>query len=109
MVAIAMSSAVAPAVRPRILMLVHSYGKLTGVELHVYTLVTSLRDRYDFGIAFPVHDQVHFIDHRNVKTILAGAPMPWPETPISRPELTAAFEQIVKQFRPDLIHIQHFL
>ncbi len=104
-----MSSSATPAARPRVLMLVHSFGKLTGVELHVHTLTQALRDRFEFGIAYPVQDQVHFLDAENGKTVLPGASMPWPETPLSQPMLTAAFDLIVAHFRPDLIHIQHFL
>src|SRR2546429_682013 len=38
---------------PRLLYLLHSYGKLTGVELHAHALATALADRYEVAIAFP--------------------------------------------------------
>ena len=57
--------------RPRVLLLVHSYRKLAGVELHVHTLARGLRDRYQFGIAYPVNEQVHFPE--NNQNDLPGA------------------------------------
>ena len=95
--------------RPRVLVVVHSYRKLAGVELHVHTLARALRDRYQFGIAYPVNEQVHFLNENNLRTILAGAIIPWPQTPFSEPNMTAALVQMVEFFRPDLIHVEHFL
>ncbi len=95
--------------RPRVLVLAHCYRTLAGVELHIDTLARALRDRFQFGVAYPVRDQVHFLNENNLRTILPGAVVPWPQTPISEPNRTAALCRIVELFRPDLIHVQHFL
>ncbi|HEV8062515.1 MAG TPA: glycosyltransferase [Gemmataceae bacterium] len=103
------AQSVNPPSRPRILFLLHSFGKLTGVELHVHTLARALRDRYHIGLAYPSAGQVHFLDANGAQTVLPGAMIPWPETPASELRMQAAFQRIVELFRPDLIHVQHFL
>jgi hypothetical protein len=94
--------------KPRLLFVLHAYGSLTGVE-HAHTLAAALQQCYDIALAYPRGDEVRLLRVGAGETAHAGGRVPWPATPKRHPALQRAFARILADFRPDLIHIQHFL
>src|SRR5262245_32379036 len=95
--------------RPRLLLLLHQYENLAGVELHTRALAEGLRDRYQIAIAYPAADHLRLVDDRDqLATYPAGTPV-WPATPYHAPRTEQALGQVLDAARPELIHVQHFL
>jgi uncharacterized protein (TIGR03032 family) len=94
---------------PRLLYLVHNYGKLAGVELHTKALVTGLCDRYAISIVYPQEGKLRLLQGVDRVTTYAADPPSWPVTPYRAPRTEQALAKVLGLVQPDLIHIQHFI
>lgn len=97
--------------RPRILYIGHSLHALGGTEKHMKDLSQSLEDRAHVFIAYPnfraglLAVNYREIDHSS-RTYHAP---PWPVTPPAMPRMIEAWNDVLNEVQPQLIHIHHMM
>jgi glycosyltransferase involved in cell wall biosynthesis len=99
--------------KPRLLYVLHQYGDPGGAELQTELLVRRLCDRYEIATAY--------LDHHNVQIVLRSADGVqtrykaneavefYPLTRYVQPGTKEGLAALLRDFRPDLIHVQSFV
>jgi glycosyltransferase involved in cell wall biosynthesis len=93
--------------KPRILYLSHAYFNRGGTEAHTQHLAHGLSNDFDIGVLTRLGEEICFIQN---DTIIKKFPSPtpsWPVTPLNWPSAEEALKNILDEFSPDIIHIQH--
>jgi glycosyltransferase involved in cell wall biosynthesis len=92
----------------RVLIIAHSYYNRAGVEEHIRTLSRVLAKQYDIHFIFPYQD---VIVHRNQLGEVSRFPVKAISllSPQNSPSAEAALQQVLETFKPDLLHVAHFL
>ena len=94
--------------RPKLLYVQQFYHNRGGVEEHVRALAEGLAAQFEIRIVAPEDGTLVVVEGGNtVKTYPVEKPV-WPLTPYELPQLKAALEDVLRDFSPDLIHLQHF-
>jgi glycosyltransferase involved in cell wall biosynthesis len=99
-----------PSPKPRLLYVLHQYGDPGGCELQTQHLVNELSGTYQIAIAY--------LD-RTSRIVLRGAdgtqvtypadPAVFPLTPYRQPGTEQGMASLLREFRPELIHVQNFV
>ena len=94
--------------KPRILYLMHCYHNRAGTEEHTRTLASELSDSFETFIMAPEQGRL-LLMHQGREIIGLPVPeMPFPLAPYRSMEFETAVDRIMRQVRPDLVHVQHF-
>jgi len=94
----------------RLLYILHCFHNRAGTEEHTKTLANGLGQEFETAILYPENGALHLRTMADgmVQTFPA-APVPFPVTPYRVRAVSAALHEAIRAFRPDLIHIQHFI
>lgn len=94
--------------KARILYVLHCYYNRAGTEEHTRTLASELGRDFDIYIVAPEQNRlVLFKDGREIITLPISS-LSWPFLEYRSVEFEAALDRILKQVRPNIIHVQHF-
>lgn len=93
----------------RLLFISHSFHNRAGTEEHIRTLLCGLKEDFECYVAFPHHGTVVLRDPSGEERSFPGAALPWPLTPLEEPHTLASLDTILKQVKPDLIHLHHLM
>ena len=93
--------------RPKLLYILQFYHNRGGVEEHVRTLAEGLSQDFEIRIVAPEDGNLVVVENgATIRSSPVEKPV-WPLTPYHSPQLEAALEEVIQEFKPDLIHIQH--
>ncbi|MCC6954742.1 MAG: glycosyltransferase [Deltaproteobacteria bacterium] len=94
----------------RILYILHCYNNRGGTEEHTKTLAAGLDGSYETAILYPENGELHLRRTRTGATeSFPAETVPFPVTPYRVASVDSALQQALRKFRPDIIHIQHFI
>lgn len=93
----------------RLLYILHAYHNRGGTEQHTKDLAQGLKDDFEIAILYPENGALHLQLADGSLSSIPVPPLPIPETPVHSDEHTAALSQFIRSFKPDLIHVQHFV
>jgi len=93
--------------RPRLLYILQFYHNRGGVEEHVRTLAEGLSEQFQIRIVAPEDGNLVVVENgETIRSTPVEKPV-WPLTPYHLPQLESALSDVIRDFKPDLIHVQH--
>ncbi|MFN8390706.1 MAG: glycosyltransferase [Bdellovibrionota bacterium] len=93
--------------KPKLLYVLQCYHNRGGVEEHTRSLAEGLSDDYHIRLVAPEDGKLVVVENGSVSNTLPADQFPWPCTPYRLPATEASLSEIVSEFAPDLIHVQH--
>lgn len=94
--------------KPHLLYVMQFYHNRGGVEEHVRDLAQGLAGDFNIRIVAPEEGKLVVIENEQTIRSYDVERDPWPMTPYKLPQLEAALATELKDFKPDVIHLQHF-
>jgi glycosyltransferase involved in cell wall biosynthesis len=96
--------------RPRLLYFVHQFDYPAGVSLHVRSLARGLRNDFEIAVAFPDNaNKKIWVQTAEQRYALPGEEVGCPLAAYNAPVIEKTIAQIVRAYRPELIHVQHWI
>lgn len=95
--------------KPRLLYILHAFNNRGGTEEHVRTLAKGLADEFDIAILYPEKLQLHLRLPDGRVGLYPAEEVRFPLTPYQLPLIESSVRQVIESFRPDLVHVQHFI
>lgn len=96
--------------KPRLLYVLHCYNNRAGTEMHTKLLARSMSDEFEVAVLYPERGSIWLrSESTGTTTEYKSQPVPFPISPYNHPPTRAALAQALKDFAPDILHVQHFI
>ena len=95
--------------KPKILYLLQCYHNRGGVEEHTRDLARGLAADFDIRVVAPEKNQLVVIKDEQIYATYPADEAVWPVVPYTLETTQRSLGALLDEFKPDLIHVQHFL